>query len=252
MSHLFQSRVLLRLFGALAALVLIGPWGCAQAPATRSDGSTNPPEDVMLEQWIPDAAGAERTAHGLVRVVAPELHGHLYVKPPRLDLQRYHRMALIPANISYKKGIKPWCSREEEILRAHFQSVLERELGRGNTSWEPTTQRADDALLVAVGALELDADTSPVGTTGSVTAFVDPSGGLILVVQLMDSITEEPLLRFAEHRMLPGGTFYGTQIDLMRVMNAFDAFADDLGDNIESYYAAVREIERREAGGQPN
>jgi hypothetical protein len=232
-------------------LALIGPWGCAQAPATGPDGSTNLPKDLMLEQWIPDAAGAERTDDGLVRVVAPELDGHLYVKPPRLDLQRYHRMGLIPAHISYKKGIKPWDSRGEETLRTHFQSALERELGRG-TSWEPTTQRADDALLVAVGALELDADTSPVEATGSKTHFTNASGGLVLVMQLMDSITEEPLLRFAERRMLPGGTFSGTQIELMRVMKAFDAFANDLGDTIESYYAAVREIERWEAGGQPN
>jgi hypothetical protein len=129
--------------------------------------------------------------------------------------------------------------------------VLERELGR-STSWETATQPADDVLLVAVGALELDADTSPVETTGSVTVFTNASGGLLLVMKLMDSITEEPLLRFAERRMLPGGTFSGSQIELLRVMNAFDAFADDLGDSIESYYAAVREIERREAGGQPN
>jgi hypothetical protein len=232
-------------------LALIGSWGCAQAPATRPDGSTNPPDDVMLEQWIPDAVGAERTADGLVRIVAPELDGQLYAKLPRPHLQRYHRMVLIPAHISYKKGITPWASRCEETLRTHFQSVLERELGR-STSWETATQPADGVLLVAVGALELDADTSPVETTGSVTVFTNASGGLLLVMKLMDSITEEPLLRFAERRMLPGGTFSGSQIELLRVMNAFDAFADDLGDSIESYYAAVREIERREAGGQPN
>jgi hypothetical protein len=251
MSHLFQSRVLLRLFGSLAALALIGAWGCAQAPATRPDGSTNPPDDVMLEQWIPDAARAERTAYGLVRIAAPALNGQLYVKLPRPDLQRYHRMVLIPAHISYKKGITPWTSWYEEVLRTHFRSVLERELGR-STSWEAATQRADDVLLVAVGALELDADTAPVEPTGSATVYTEASGGLILVTKLMDSITEEPLLRFSERRMLPGGTFFGTQIDLLRVMNAFDAFADDLGESIESYYAADREIERREAGGQPN
>jgi hypothetical protein len=202
------------------------------------------PADIMPSKRIPSGAEAEKTADGLVRVRAPELPGLLFVKPPRPHLQRYDRMILEPALLTYKPGVPDWSDRQEEQLRRHFDAALEDQLARG-AGWAVAKEPGEGVLIVSISAVEMELDTSP-GATASNVVYASSSGEVTLVLELIDSVSGEPLLRFAERRRLPGGQFSAPDIDLTRLKRTFDQFAVDMRNTLASYHAAVQEIERRE------
>jgi hypothetical protein len=227
--------------GVFAPALAVGAFACATAERSAKPGM---PADIMPSERIVSGSEVEKTADGLVRVRAPELPGLLFVKPPRPHLQRYDRMILEPAYLSYKPGVSGWSDEKEEQLRGYFDAALENHLANG-AGWTIAKEPGEGVLTVSISAIEMDLDTSG-GPTGADVVYTSSPAEVTLVLELIDSVSDEPLLRFAERRRLQSGRFYHPYVDLARLKLAFDQFAVDIRQTLENFHAVVQEIERRE------
>jgi hypothetical protein len=203
----------------------------------------------MPSEVIPTEPGAERTPDGLVRVKTPRgATAAVFVKPPRPHLQRYDKMWVAPAAITYKEGVRAWSPKDEKQLRRSFRTSLLKSINEG-PAWKHAEEPGEDVLYVRVSLIEVDVDSTAT-PAGSQMTIRESSGGAIIVLELYDSMTQEPLFRFIEKRKLPGGIFSGGNVDRDRMTTAFRGFARDIGETLRNQYRIIREIERREAEAQ--
>lgn len=228
----------------ILAAALISGVGCASSQDVRSE-NFRLPHNIMPEDRIPTGPGAVRTHDGLVRVNAPETRAKIYVKPPRPHLQRFNAMILKPIQLSYRRGVKGLPEHHEEYLRARFRKMLLASINSG-PAWTLTDSPGEGVLEVRVGVLDIDISRGDRLSSTSNVSFRREAGGAILVIELLDSVDQEPLFRWIERRPLPSGRFSGRNIERHRLVLTFDRLADDLGANLRTHYAIVREVERRE------
>jgi hypothetical protein len=200
---------------------------------------------------IEQGSDAEVTRDGLHRVRTPRSYGLLYLKAPRPHLYRYQAIGLAPISITYKRGFKPWKSDTESRLRHHIATSIVGQLEE-QVSWQLVDKAGPGVLVLMVYALELD--LSPIemhthdGTTRTESA---ETGDVILMLELRDSMSGEPLVRFIQNQALPGGSYSGSDVEYQRVRRAFDRFADRAALTVAELHAGMEEIRTEEARSAP-
>jgi hypothetical protein len=221
----------------LAAAVGIGALACSalRIPEPRSD----------LAEIVRNPAVVTQDGLYLVLWDGP---GAVFVKAPRPELYRYQSIRLDEVSIDYEQRTAPRRSVEEERLREHLRATLAAELARG-TGWNLVEAPGPAVLTVEVAVIDLSLNERAL-TNRAATAYVASAGSVALVLDLRDSLSNEPLLRYAQRRALPGGVYYDpTTVDLERTERAFDAFAADTRDSIARFHRWAEEMQREEASG---
>jgi len=222
--------------------LLAGGLGCATGSGDGGSEARVEFTDDMMPQNL-ERTG-EKTHDGLVRVKSPAgPQVAVYLKPPRPYLQRYDRMILAPVMIRYKAGVKPWTEQHENTLRRSFRKMLLDSLDKG-PHWALVEEVDEGVLLVRVSVLDIDIDRSMQDSSN--VSYRQRGGGAVVVFELYDSVTTEPLLRHVERRIMPGGVYSGSNIDRVRLQHTLEDFAHDMGRNLRVFYEVIREIERRE------
>ncbi len=221
---------------------------CACAGSSGGVSEQTPDEVFMPEYVIPRGDDAERTEDGLVRVDTPKLKALVYVKPPRPRLDRYDRMYVNMPQIRYKRGVRHWEQRDEAVLMSYLRNVFVEKLS--GQVWELVEDPGPGVLFVRISLLEVDIEPARRRSEAS-TSFVEAGGGAILALEFFDSETAEPLFRYVEKRELPVGVYSGAAVEQDRLKHAVGDFASNLSRFVETTFGVVREIERRERGGEP-
>jgi hypothetical protein len=199
---------------------------------------------------IEQGPGARVTSDGLHKVETPRDFGLLYLKAPRPHLYRYDGIVLAPINITYKRGFRPWTHAVEDRLRTSFSTSLVEQL-EDHTTWELVDAPGPGVLVLIISALELEFNTIERPVVGSTTTQSAESGEAILVVDMRDSVSGEPLVRFIQKQALPGGVYFGRGVDNQRMRRSFDRFAHRAAVTISQIHAAMEEIRAEEAVSAP-
>ena len=235
------------------AVLLVGALACAsgdRAPSEEAASTPRLPEKIMPAEVIPQGPDQVATPDGLVQLDVPGLRGRIFVRPPRPYLQRYHQLLLYPPELAYRRGVKPFPARTEESLRAYFDRRVREELA-GKPGWGLANAPGPDVIAAAIAVHDLAINTEKNETNSSVTR-VSTSPPCVLRLELFDSLSQQPLLRFLQRRRLQAGTFGGGNVDVSRLRREFDDFANEIGEHLRTYYAAAQEVQRREEAAGKN
>ncbi len=230
-------------------LAALANFCCAGAPAPAPGSGIALPEKILPSEVIPQDPDRRLSSDGLVQIHAPDLKGRIYVRPPRPHLQRYRSMLLQKPELSYRRGVQPFSPRAEQALRDYFDRRVREELA-GSPGWELSETPGPDVLQVGIAVHDLSVNTDQSDSDSSITRL-STSAPCVLRLELFDSSTGMPLLRFLQRRHLQAGTFGGGDVESLRLRREFDGFAREIGQHLRTYYAAVREVERREKAAEP-
>ncbi len=180
------------------------------------------------------------TKDGL-HLVSDDAPGAIFVKPPQPDLYLYSKILLAPVAISYNHMTKRRRNVYELELGRHIRQALTQELEH-SAGWQLVKRPGSDVLRVQLAILEMELrDPETTGTASS--NFLSKGGFVTIVMELRDSITDEPLFRFVERGSLPGG-FYAdpSTAEVDRVKRAVDRFAADTRTNLELFHNSIQRI----------
>ena len=219
-----------------AALLLGSVLACASAPPAERQVAAAPPlpERIMPTEVIPRGPDVELTPDGLVQVDAPEFAGQFFVLYPRPYLFRYDRIVLETPFMGYGGDFGGLPPHQEEELLAHLDRGIRDSLVDAG-GWKLTERSGPGVLAVQISVLDLD---------------LRGQGRCTLRMELLDSESGQPLARILEERALHTGPASSAGIDTKQLKSVFDRFAADVGRNLSSYHAIVREIQRREQAGE--
>jgi hypothetical protein len=221
----------------LAVAVGIGALACSALRLSESRPD--------LDRIVRDPAVVTQDGLYLVLWDGP---GAVFVKAPRPELYRYQSIRLDEISIDYAARTAPRRSVEEARLRNRLRSSLVSELARG-AGWTLVEAPGPAVLTVSISVLDLSLPNRALTNRAS-TAYAASAGSVAIVVDLSDSVTGEPLLRYAQRRTLPGGVFYDpTTVELEAAERAFDAFAADTRDSIALFHRWAEEMQREEEAG---
>jgi hypothetical protein len=177
------------------------------------------------QRITPAPAPPTETVDGLRQ--RPEVErGAVFVAQPPPDWGRFRRVVVELPRIEYAaRSARPTGSDERRLreqLRTTLTQVFAEALG-----WQPAEAGAADLVRLRSQISDLELSAPPVSAVRT-TAFQAPSGSAGFVLELEDAARGVPLLRFAERRPLPGGTFVGPPwTELQRTREAFRRFALD-------------------------
>jgi hypothetical protein len=177
----------------------------------------------------------------LVNADAP---GAIFVKPPQPDLYRYTKIVLAPVAISYNHMTKRRRDVYELEMGRHIRQALTKQL-ESSAGWQLVKRPGSDVLRVQLAILEMELrDPQATGTASS--NFLSQGGFITIVMELRDSVTDEPLFRFVERGSLPGG-FYAdpSTAEVDRVKRAVDRFAADTRTSLELFHNEIQRIHNR-------
>jgi len=171
--------------------------------------------------------------------------GAFFVKPPQPNLYRYAKILLAPVSISYNQSSKRRRHIYELELGRHIRKALTQELA-ASAGWQLASRPGPDVLRVRLAILEMEL-RDPEATGTSSTNYLSAGGHVTIVMDLRDSLTDEPLARFVERGELPGG-FYPdpSTAEVDRVKRAVDRFATDTRTNLELFHRSIQRIHERE------
>jgi hypothetical protein len=188
----------LRSFALLLALEspAVLTTGCAALLPTAGD----PPE--------------HRTADGLV-LVEDYRQGALFVKPDH-HITRHHRYHLSQVLLTYDRDSNHFTSGQEERIRQYFENATIGSMIESGSTMVTGPGRC--VLSMGVGLVDIDL-VEPDGT-GASTSVLSTWGGVTLVVDIRDSVTGEPLLRFGRRRGFPGGIQWQDEVPPWREVRA--------------------------------
>jgi hypothetical protein len=133
-------------------------------------------------------------------------------------------------------------------MQHYFDRRVREEIGEAH-GWELTDLKGPRVLSAAIAVHDLGLAVDSSETTSAINR-ASTSAPCVVRLELFDSMTRQVLLRFVQRRYLQAGTFGGGDFDSMRLRREFDEFAREIGRHLLSYYAAAREVERREAAGR--
>jgi hypothetical protein len=240
-------------FDAAAWLAIAAIAIAALACATRREPEPAAPSEalpanIMPAQRIPQPPAQKLSRDGLVEILAPELKGRIWVRLPRPGLQNFDKLLLAKPEFTYRRGTEAFSPRAEEVLRNYFDRRVREELG-GSPGWELTETPGARVLSVGIAVHDLALAKSAPETTSAITR-ASASAPCVLRLELFDSNNNQVLLRFVQRRYLQPGTFGSGEFDTLRLRREFDEFAREIGRHLRSYYAASREVQRREAAGE--
>jgi hypothetical protein len=217
----------------LLCVLLIGA-GCRPSPALReapreAREETRAPDDEAALERIPELelGAMDRSPDGLVRMALPEIRGLVYIRKPRPDFERYSQMILEPISLSYREAAPRFRDQDHELLARQFRADVMAAIEAG-PDWDRVYQPGPDVVLVRVGLLDIDVEPDLGRFVGSAVNYANAGGGAILTFELADSQTGDPLYRYIDRRALPAGTYPGSDVDRIRLSEAFSGFAGDL------------------------
>ncbi len=220
-------RGMARALSLLAAAVAIGGLACG---AIQPDGARAARDPGAV------------TVDGL-RLVLWDGPGVIFSRTPRPDLRRYRGILFAETSIEYRGGTPARRSLDETRLREHLRSAVAEELTQTG-DWAVVEGPGEAVLQVGLAVLDLALRDLPLANRQT-TSYVAPSGNVSIVLDLRDSLSGEPLLRYAQRRVLPGGVFYDpTTVELERTQKAFDVFAEDTRAGIEWFRGEFERLHR--------
>jgi hypothetical protein len=225
--HPIPRRRPRRIFALGLAAVMLFTFGCATSP--------NP----IPSAWSASNAMIEIDTGG---------RGLLFVKPNH-QLGRYDNLLIEHVGFRYGHN-RGWLSpREEDRISAMLTSVIH---GQRDGDLGVVTEPGPCALSVSLFLNDLEIFEEP-RAVGSSTSIVTSFGEATLIMELRDSLEDEPLARFLQRRELGGGIGSGgSHASLRRLGTVVAITMRDMGRQLrEITPAALGAIqERRECEGR--
>ena len=171
--------------------------------------------------------------------------GAIFVKPPQPHLYRNDKILLAPVAISYTKTSKRRRHVYELEMGRHIRQALTQKL-ESSAGWQLVKRPGKNVLRVKLAILEMEL-RDPEASGAASTNYLSKGGHITIVMDLRDSVTDEPLLRFVERGSLPGG-FYAdpSTAEVDRVKRAVDRFAADTGTSLELFHNSIQRIHEHE------
>lgn len=173
-----------RLRVSLALVALIGQ---AVASGCMTVASEPPPSEPVM------------TADGLTLVESRQ-KGALFIKPDH-GITAHHRYYLNQILITYERDSNRFSSNQERRMRQYVEDATLG--GMSANGLVMVTGRGQCVLSMGIGLVDISL-AEPDGT-GSSTSLLNNWGAATLVVDLRDSLSGEPLLRYGRRIQFPGG-----------------------------------------------
>lgn len=147
----------------------------------------------------PLTRGEKKTPDGLV-LVEHHRKGALFIKPAH-GITPHHRYYLNQVLVTYERDSNHFTPLQEKRIREYVEDTT---IG-GMTSEGSTMVTGPGACILSMGIGLVDVELTEPDGSGSSTSVLSTWGGVTLVVDLRDSVTEEPLLRYGRRVQFPGG-----------------------------------------------
>ena len=212
----------------VVALLTLVALGCATAPT-----------DEAAE---PD--GSSVSEDGLVRVARPS-RGVLFVVPLVGErLYAYRKAQLGDFSVVHKdKHTSAKLVGLDERMRAYLREAVKRDFAERN-GYPVVTGPGRDVFVIDAVLRDVQITPPPGGPSTTATVF-QSTDSMTYGLQLSDSLTGEPLLRYFAKKHLPGGRYFGagTEPDWMGIRGAIDAFLDISHEEIVGLLASVQEAQ---------
>ena len=206
----------------LLLVSLIGLGGCALPGAGRDVLIVKEPADPVTavdglrQWWVADASGA------------------LYVKPPHPGLDRYRAYLIESPKLHFRRlSAKP--SRNDAArLSTHMANVIRRRL-ESAFGWSEADAPGPEVVRVRAQVSHIEFSSPDTSSHTRTTALVSRGSMVYFMLELQDSETSDPLVRYGVRRPLPGGTFTGPSWhELDRARLVFRHFGNDIIPNLQS------------------
>jgi hypothetical protein len=221
---------------SLLLAAAIGALACAGIPSGGSGGGRG--------GAVPQPGAV--TLDGL-QLVLWDGPGVIFARAPRPDLGLYRGIVFGEPSLEYRSGTPQRRALDEPRLLEHLRSAVAGELS-GAGGWSLAEAPAEGVLQIGLAVLDLALQDRALTNRAS-TAYVAPSGGVSIVLDLRDSLTGETLLRYAQRRVLPGGVYYDpTTVELERAERAFDSFAEDVRAGLDWFRGEFERQRAKEEG----
>jgi hypothetical protein len=170
----------------------------------------------------------EVTEDGLVQV-SDKTRSRLWVRPDH-HIGRYDQILIKGIGFDYSKGQE----RLEENQEAEIGKMLSSAMGAFTESGPVSRATEEGPCVVAVvlGLKDLRFHTS--GGAGSNVSYVTSFGSATMIVEFRDSLTDQPLLRYAANRGLGDGPASGQRgADLKRLGRALGDMVTDMTNELQ-------------------
>jgi hypothetical protein len=173
---------------------------------------------------------------GLVEVYVPRDPGRLFVRKRAPHLDDYTAFVVATTRLEFQDEIPEWSTRDKLRLARDLSHMLRKKLVVYE-GWEVVSQAGGDVLLARaqVSNIGRQIDPPPGVNTTSRIVYVRSAAPVRVVIELVDSQTGEPLLRFAKTRYLRAGAHSGSHVERERVEQAFHRVVDELGEQLRVY-----------------
>lgn len=170
----------------------------------------------------------ERSPDGLVRVPSRK-PGTLFAKPDH-NIGDYDNFLVAEIGLAYAAGQKPLSAQDESRVHQMMADALSSNI-RAN-AFEVVSEPGPCTLRIGFYLTGLEFYESAV--QGSQKTFVHSYGAVTVVLELRDSLTNQPLVRFGQRRRLGSGEQEGrVEPDLDRIGRALRAMLADVGDSLQ-------------------
>ncbi len=191
-------------WSAIAVLLVGGLVACASA-SPRSPSIETGPAAVV-------------TPDGLHRVSDP-VRGTLYVKPDH-GIGAHTRYMLGATVVTFERGSPTLSADQTRKLKRYLTDAAVRGMAAGGT---PVVDAAGPCVVrMNFGVIDLKLEGLRGGESAS-TRVLASSGEMTLVMELRDSLSGEPLLRFGQRRTIEGGIHSGgDHPNWSRIRRTFD------------------------------
>lgn len=206
---LSTSRVL-----CVVSVLSIAVSGCARPPSSISQ--------LYLDQqvWTPD--GLYLAGHAIP--------GALFIRPAQAILDGYESFLIDEIELTFKEKVRKFSAPEHlrttNLVRRNITGKLS-EFGL-QSSEEP----GPGALRLRIAITHI-AYQRVVVRPGS-EVVLDPSRGAVITLEFRDSVDDNLLLWYSQHRLLPYAVYFGPlTVGAERIADAFYEFLEDLAPLLE-------------------
>ncbi len=213
----------MRALVSLLLVSLMGLGGCVLRSASLE-------EPLIVDQ----AADPVTSGDGLRQWWVADASGALYVKPPHPGLDRYRAYLIEPPKLHFRRlSAKP--TRNDAVRLSHnMAKVIQRRL-EAVFGWSEADGPGPEVVRVRAQVSNLEFSSPDSSSHTRTTALVSTGRLVYFMLELQDSETSDPLVRYGVRRPLPGGTFTGPSWhELDRARLVFRAFGIDIGPNLQS------------------
>ncbi len=144
------------------------------------------------------------TVDGL-KLVQENRRGALYVRPDH-HLGAYDTIRIEPFTMNYRRGQRPLSEQQTKRLGKHLADSFRAQIESTYVGVEQTPGECTVSVQVHINDVEL-LDLVP--STGATSSFISSAGSVMMILEMRDSLTGRPLVRYGQRRLLPGGKVLG-------------------------------------------